>query len=521
MDLQRPEIENLKIYYALAGFLLVLGWTFVPRILNVSAQQVRTILLGILALLTVANYYGYSTVKLRLKIDNYDLIHYYLTTRYFEELGYYDLYSAALLIDHEQGEYSARRRIRTCRLQDTDKGYRRVAVKRCLERGREVREQKFSSERWAAFERDFLHLQRGTGMNKRQWRIMVNDRGFNATPAWVATWGPLARAVPASGIKWLCWLDPLLLIAALVVVARVYGIVTMLWCLYFLGLTYSLRWPMPSLVFLRYGWISALMFAMCALRARHHFVAGVLTGYAAVMRFFPLVWMWGPFAKGLTRLFDREVPLRDRLDRRLLTLAAGFLAAVLVFEGAAVVSLGFDTVVNHVQNIREHIKPEQLSSRRVGLALGYAYRGELRPKYISDQRKDEIKSQKVSRFAVALVLVLALGWALRKSPDDEAFGFGLIPMFLFATASYYYFVARITLYMVHAADLSRLRNRVGLAMLVGMELFSNWAETVYPGHRVYLIGHLSWLLSLYCLVMIGWLLWESRPERSTTTDDGV
>ena len=521
IPLPRTEIENFKIYYAIAGVLLVLGWMFIPRIRNVSAQRVRTILLGILAILTVANYYGFSTLKLRVKITNYDLMHYYLATRYFEELGYYDLYSAVLLIDNERGEYSTNPRIKKCRLQDARRGYRDVSVERCLERGRKIRAERFSADRWKAFERDFLYLQRGTGMSKRAWRTMVNDRGLNATPAWIVTWGPLARAVPVTAVKWICWLDPLLLIAALALVARVYGIVPMLWCLYFFGLTYSLRWPMPGLVFLRYGWVAALMVAMCALKARHHFAAGVLAAYAAVMRFFPFVWMWGPFAKGMTRLFDRNVPLRDRLDRGLLSLAAGFVTAVLLFEGVATYSLGIDAVLNHVYNIREHIKPEELSSRRVGFAVGYAYRGELLPKTITRQRMVEIKEQTPERLVVALALVLALGWALRKRPDDEAFGFGLIPMFLFSTASYYYFVARITLYMVHAADLSKLRNRVGLAMLIGMELFANWAETIYPVHRIYLVGRLSWLLGVYSVVMIGWLLWESRSERSKPIEDGA
>jgi hypothetical protein len=55
--------------------------------------------------------------------------------------------------------------------------------------------------------------------------------------------------------------------------------------------------------------------------------------------------------------------------------------------------------------------------------------------------------------------------------------------------------------------------------LFGLELFSNWAETVYSGHRVFLVGMLAWGLSLYTVTMCIWMLWESyQPDAETTPE---
>ena len=106
--------------------------------------------------------------------------------------------------------------------------------------------------------------------------------------------------------------------------------------------------------------------------------------------------------------------------------------------------------------------------------------------------------------------LLLLGWGLRKSEDDEAYAFGFIPLFLLTTASYYYYVTRLILVAMHAGEIERPRNQVGLVMLFGIELFANWAEGAYTGHRVFSIGWMAWLLTLYTLVMTGFLLWEAR-----------
>ena len=375
----------------------------------------------------------------------------------------------------------------------------------------------FTPERWEAFEHDFLVLQRETkGLNDKLWRQMIQDHGFNGTPVWTVLAQPFANAVPVEAVKWLGALDVVLLGAAVGAVAWAYGAPAALWVTFFLFTGYSTRWPTFTWVFLRYDWLAGLLITMALLKRGKHAWAGPFAAWAASLRLFPVLWMLGPFARGVAGL------IRGRLHRELLVFAGAFLLATAALQGLAVAHLGAEPVQAHVANMWDHNRAEQLSSRRIGLALAIPYRGEYLPKLIEDSRKDAVARQKPLRYGIAAVVLLMLGWGLRRARDDEAFGFGFVPFFLLTTASYYYYVARATLVVLHAGDLERRRNQVGLAALLALELFSNWAETRHPGHRVYLIGTLAWGLTAYTLVMTGWLLREAKDaDEGTAAPDAV
>jgi hypothetical protein len=268
---------------------------------------------------------------------------------------------------------------------------------------------------------------------------------------------------------------------------------------------------------------------MGLLRKNRNFLGGVFAALPALLRFFPVVWMFGPFCQGALNLFwpqkakqskeahllGGRVKLSPRLSKPLLLLAAGFISAVVVLEGSALLKYGADAIETHAENIEEHTKPEELSSRRMGFALAYTYDGSLKPKTIGDEQKQRVIDSSHERAVLSLLLLLGLGIGMRHLRKDEAFAVGYLPFFMLATGSYYYAVARITLIIFHAQDLKTLRNRVGLALLIGLELFSNFAETNHPEHRVYLVGRLSWGLTFYSVLLVGWLLYETYESLKT------
>jgi len=513
MDYSREISEAIKVWLAGGGVVLVLLWTRIPRHIAKRALIALVLVSGL-------NYIRVGPSVPFRDVDSYDVIHYYLSAKYFDEVGYYDLYPALLLVDAENGPHEPK--LRRYRAQDAESGYRPDRpVEEGIARGREVREEKFTPERWKQFEHDFLYLQRGERprMGRKLWAEMMNDRGFNGTPVWLMVARPIALVFPVEAIKLLGYIDVLLLGLALFALRWAYGGVTALFALLFLFLTYSLRWPVPSWAFLRYDWISGLLVAMALLKKRPfadkwpEAWAGALVAYAALVRVFPAVWMFGPAMKGVFGLLDNTRPLQARFDLRLLKLAAGFVAAVLVLEGSALAIYGVETAKTHAGNIAHHVKPEELSSRRTGFALGYVYDGKRTPKHLPQARKVAVKETANERLVISALLLLALGFGLRKKDDDETLAYGFVPFFMLATASYYYMVARITLIAIHAANIDKLRHRVGLAFLIAVELMTNWMETQYPGHRVYLIGHLSWALTLYAMGMTTWIVKESLPPR--------
>lgn len=500
MGITRSVEEAIKVWIALGGVGIALLGGFV------SPRATRGALVA-LTLVAAAVYVRFDPKLVATNFDSYDVLHYYLNAKYFPELGYADLYPACVTADHETGGPKFREpAVYMEQSLGTDV---RLPFEQIFDRGRAVKE-KFTPERWAAFSHDFVVLQRlRGGMNNALWGQMLQDHGYNGTPVWTAIARPLASAVPVEWIKVLCSIDLVLLGLAITAVVWAYGVDAALWTALFLFVTYSGRWPVYSWAFLRYDYVSALVIAMCAIKRGHPFVAGLLTGFAATLRLFPALWMVGPGLKGVAGLIERKV------HRPLLVVLAGFLLSVAVLEGFAAASLGPATIGIHLSDMSQHTEAEQLSSRRIGLDLALAYRGTVLPKNLAERTKREIGERRPLRWVLAGGILVGLGFALRRAGDDEAYAYGFVPFFLITTASYYYYVTRLTLVVLHAGNLRTWRHRIGLATLFGLESFTNLAETQLPEHRVFLIGWLSWGLLAYTLVMIGLTIRDHRsPETS-------
>lgn len=517
----RDVSEVWKVYILLFTLPLALLWRRLSR-------RVARGWLAVLAVLAVVNYTRLSDRLLFERVDTYDVIHYYLNARYFDELGYYDLYPAIITIDYENGGPHFKRG--NTFLDQDDSGHHTQPISVALEKGRKLKRERFTPERWAALSHDFLVLQREmTGLQSKTWEELINDHGFNGTVVWTMVARPIAVLTPVEYVKYIAYVDVLLLGAGLVAVGWAYGSSTALWALLFLAVTYSTRWPTISWAFLRYDYVAALMFGAALLRrvadlqgadlqgahlqrkaARLYAGAGALIGYAATVRLFPAMWLFGPGMQGIVQLVTKRT-----LHRAALALLAGFLISVAGLQAAATLQFGGRSVEIHFENMMDHNKSENLSSRRIGLGVAMVYDGELLPKIITQGHKMTMDEQKPLRFLLAALCMGLLGFGLRRRPMDEAYGFGFLPFFLLTTASYYYYVARITLIVLHAGRLEQRRHRVGLAWLLFLEMFSNWAEGQYPKYRFFLIGHLGWGLAIYAFGMALWyVLWPGEEQAS-------
>jgi hypothetical protein len=501
-NITRSISEELKIYILCAAIVLAILW----NIVSIKRTQKILIFLCVFASL---NYARFGTNLLTNKIDSYDLMHYYINPKYINQLGYYDLYPAVMLVDHENSGPYFKEGKRY--LAQDNSGHNMRSIQHGIKRGKEVKE-KFSKEEWDNFSKDVLWLQReSTGFSNKLWRQMLQDHGYNGTPAWMLIAKPFTHIFPMSAIKLLCYLDLGLLVGTCVYLGTVYSATSGLWLWLFFMTSYSLRWPTITWAFLRYDYICALLIAMGLLKQKKGLLAGMLSGFAAAARFFPAMWMFGPFCKGVIGLVQRK------LHRSLLFLGLGCLLGIGILQVGSMAVFGPSTVTSHFENMIDHNKADQLSSRRIGMALALPYRGETLPKYIEPERKTKIQEQRPLRFAISALMLALFGWGLRNKDDDETFAMGFIPFFLLTTASYYYYVARATLIVLHASKIQFKRHQFGLYWLLGLELFSNAAETILSGHRVFLIGSLSWGILLYTIIMGIWILLE-KPVNNTSTE---
>ena len=94
MDISRAVSEAWKVWIALGGLGLAALWTFLPR------RLAPALLVG-LVVVSGANYVRLGPKVPFERVDTYDFIHYYLNAKYYDQLGYFDLYPACILADHE------------------------------------------------------------------------------------------------------------------------------------------------------------------------------------------------------------------------------------------------------------------------------------------------------------------------------------------------------------------------------------------------------------------------------------
>jgi hypothetical protein len=245
-DIARSTSEALKVWLALAGIGLLLVW-------NVLQPTRRRWVLVALVVISGANYLRFGGWLLFKNTDNYDLFHYYLNSKYFDELGYYDLYPAGMLVDHEnKGPFLPEG---DKYLAQDESGHHWRPIEHALERGRVVKE-KFTPERWEQFTHDALVLQREKGQfDGGLWKQMIQDHGFNGTPAWVAEAKPLASIVPIEYKKLLCSIDVGLLAIGVFAIRWAYGGDAALWTPASCEPSRTRRWPTISWAYPRYDYV--------------------------------------------------------------------------------------------------------------------------------------------------------------------------------------------------------------------------------------------------------------------------
>ena len=129
----------------------------------------------VLLLVFVLNHnYKYDVKQLYKKssIRTWNVYHYYLGSKYFDELGYLDLYKQTIAADRE----GKNRLAKIKRIRDLET-YQTIQVSSLKDLGRS---KTFTDARWEAFKKDLNVLLRKE--SDSTWFDMLNDRGYNPPP---------------------------------------------------------------------------------------------------------------------------------------------------------------------------------------------------------------------------------------------------------------------------------------------------------------------------------------------------
>ncbi|MBN2718978.1 MAG: hypothetical protein JXX14_24235, partial [Deltaproteobacteria bacterium] len=264
----------------------------------------------LLAVVGTFNYATFSHLTGGTGIDEYDLMHYYVVPKYFDELGYFNLLPALIIADAETGHRHCGRSTKKYLFQD-QLDYSQKPITHALEMRSRIKS-RFTSMRWEEFKHDVLYLQRVVQpMNCKLWRQLLLDHGFNGTPVWVLIARPITKIIPVEYMRVITMLDVAWIIFALFAVGWAFGPRVAAFAWLFLTVCYAARWPTVGWAMLRYDWSMSIVVGLAMLKKKKYAYSGGFFALAALLRYFPAIWMLGIAAKALHALFTiKDIPWR-------------------------------------------------------------------------------------------------------------------------------------------------------------------------------------------------------------------
>lgn len=356
----------------------------------------------------------------------WNVYHYYLGAKYFEELGYNQLYSATLAADSEgEGYWSEIGRVRNL---DSYEVERRGA--RTFDASAS-----FQPDRWQEFKRDVTALSHQ--LSPRSWRGIFVDRGYNASPFWTVVGATLARWAPADrplALKLLCSLDLPLLLATFWFIARTFGLRSMAIALLLFSVSPV---NVERLVggFLQYDWFCALAIGLCLYRRGRPATAAAAMSYAILTRIFPVLFVAAGLVPALRYVLRfRRLPWRTLRFAIALTAWCSLGLLLSLANGRGVD--GWREFAGGIQLHKEH---HLYGERRVGLQHLFTHElGSFDIREDRAERRLHFEHQRPYYLATAVALLALFAYVAWHQRSWAAQYLGLVPIFALLVTSRYY-----------------------------------------------------------------------------------
>lgn len=505
---------------------LILLWLASLLLIVRVRERQTTALLGVLAAVSVWNWTHQGSFhdlgKQHANLHVGEAFHYYLGSRYFGEVGHYDLYTCSSVGYDELGrERRGARAFPVRNLHDKldwdTLGEVRASAQAC---------HAAFGDRWAPFKDDlasFLDVFQVGGPGFL--RTILGDAGYNSSPAFAMLYGLPFRDVPVSSAWWwIGWVDLALVAVLALVLGRVGGWRAAAGLLFVFGANPLALYSWIGGSWFRLAWFVALGLALLALRKERWFLAGILLGYVTMERGFPVV-----FAVGATVALARDLGSSEG-RRRLAGLIGGGVVAggVLGLSSAAVFGLG--SWLDFWENARAH--GDIFWIPHIGLAKAVAYDPTLVPGNFRHEGgaaafaafEAAYRERLFDRYALYLIggvtLLVTAAIAAVRDPRIErgTLTFGVTLLFVLTRPAGYYFVLVALFAAVDLSGRVSIRDRVQALATLGL-LGSCWAIFAHAPQIVARFDHYSLAMTGFLAARIGigiapaWLFEGSLPDR--------
>lgn len=473
-EAEGPAREAVAVLALLAVGWSALAWRF-PRL---ESRRWRRPLLGAAALLAVLAWTNFLNFRHPLFVHHWELFHYYVGAKYFDELRYTRLYDCAVAAEAEGADPAAigARRIRDLRTN------RLVFAREAVEQAEACRA-RFTPARWASFRTDLATF--AFAMGAEQWANSQQDHGFNATPVWTLGGLAIASVVPArpGNLALLATLDLVLLAAGFLLVLRTFGFEAACVAAIYFGLNGLARFTWTGGAFLRYDWLFAAVAGVSALKAGRPFLGGAALAWSALLRVFPGCLLAGLAAGAVARAVTARSmrPFRD-----VAAVAAGAGVATALLGGLSAAAFGPGVWGEFRVNSAKYLstQAENFVGAPVLLAFRPSLRQELtvdptRPDAYEDWAAGQAEATRTTRplalgLAAAFVVLLAVAAARHEPWAGAVLGAGLLPIAL-KMANYYYGLLAVYAMLWAVTPLSG-------AALAGLAWATNLAADAWPAY---------------------------------------
>ncbi len=445
----------------------------------------------------------------------WELFHYYLGSKYHDELGYKRIYRCAAVAQAELSP-TMREEVEARKLRDLDTGVL-VPAATALDDPALCKDH-FTPERWDEWKRD-IHFFRSTS-SRSYWNSFQNDHGYNPSPLWTTIGSACSSRIGASlpGMQALASIDLVLYVALFFAVWWAFGARVLCVALVFFGCQFPANGFFTGGAFLRQDWLFAVVVSACLARRRKLVAAGFLLVLAAMLRVFPAILFagWGVQAvRDFVRAARAGPPWRERVSPVTLRLAAGALAGVIVLGGASVAVAGRSSYGEFARHIAVHSRTPLTNNMGLATIFSYSLDGRARRtwnKALPDswavwaaKQRQHLLERGVARGIVITALAaafVAAVWTTRRAHVALALGPLAILSLTTPTCYYYSFFLLAALLALH----DRRQEWAVLAAGAASALLAVWppALNVWWDDRFLLQSLLFLALGLYPVVRRAW-----------------
>ena len=356
----------------------------------------------------------------------WNVYHYYIGAKYFNEIGYFDIYEQTLAADWESKNVF--KNVNTIRNMRTYK-YQGVFKNTIRRNGR------FTDERWDEFISDINFF---TDILKHDiiWQNILLDRGYNPTPFWNTIGSFLANLLDIK-VQWqqilFINLDNILLIAAFVIAVWAFGPLAAS-IMFFLLVVSQLNFVRMFDGFLKYDFFSIMLIALACFHKKKYITSAICWSFTIMVRVFPMIFIFSFFIIIAINWYKEKKIAKD-MRKFIIT---GVVTCFLFFWLGCINSWGLNSWFDFVEKMKIHSHKHTYGQRRVGLKHFFTHKIGSDVYENSSMREITLELQKPYYYLSALVIVILFAVSIYKKRKLDAFIWGFPLFFILIVSSRYY-----------------------------------------------------------------------------------